>query len=66
MSSFDPIKNHADFIRNNGIDAFGNMGEYVKHQENLWNRLKANALKDDSDTNEEELTNGTTRIITEE
>ena len=45
MSSFDPIKNHADFIRNNVIDAFGNMGEYVKHQKNLWNMLTTKAIK---------------------
>ena len=57
MTSFDPIKNQADFIRNNGIDAFGSMGAYLTHQENLWNRLKANALKDSSDTNEKEKEN---------
>lgn len=57
MSSFDPIKNHADFIRNNGIDAFANMGEYIKHQSKVWDMLKANALKNDSDKNKEKNEN---------
>lgn len=62
MSSFDPIKNHADFIRNNGIDAFGTMSEYVKHQSKVWDMLKASALKNDSDKNEEGTENENTNI----
>ena len=57
MSSFDSIKNHADFIRNNGIDAFGNMGEYVKHQENLWNILTTKATKDTDNVSDKENKN---------
>lgn len=57
MSSFDPVKNHADFIRNNGIDAFGNMGEYVKHQENLWNMLKKKAINDTDNVSDKESSN---------
>ena len=62
MSSFDPIKNHADFIRDNGIDAFGTMREYVKHQSNVWDMLKTNALKKDSDNSKEENDNENTNI----
>ena len=57
MSSFDPIKNHADFIRNNGIDAFGSMGAYVKHQENLWNMLTKKATKDTDTVSDKENIN---------
>jgi len=54
MNSFDPIKNHADFIRNNGIDTFGSMHKYVEHQQNLWNMLTKKAAENTSNIADKE------------